>query len=620
MSEKYIVIKGARENNLKNIDLTLPKDKLIVMTGLSGSGKTSLAFDTIYAEGQRRYVESLSAYARQFLNNVDKPDVDSIEGLSPAISIDQKTTNKNPRSTVGTITEIYDYLRLLYARIGHAYCPTHGLEITSQTISQMCDKVLSYGEGVKVVVMSPVANMEKGRHEKLFDILRKEGLLKVRIDGEIYDLDDNLPSLDKNKKHNVEAIVDRIIIKSDSRGRLYDSIETACKLSDGKCIIKVDDKELVFSEHLACPICEFSIPKLEPALFSFNSPLGACDVCHGIGYLQQVSYDLLIPDPTLSINEGGIRYYKNIKGTDNIEWQVFEILCKHYNISLDKPLKDFTEEELDIVLHGAKEPIKYEIESSSGNTYKRYQMIEGVSDLIERRYVETTSSWNKDYYGSYMMDITCPKCGGKRLSEMALAVKVGGLDIDQITSFTISELYDFLNNLTLSKTEEHIASLVLKEIKARANFLINVGLDYLTLNRQSGSLSGGELQRIRLATQIGSHLTGVLYVLDEPSIGLHERDNDRLISALKEMRDLGNTLIVVEHDEEIMRKADYLVDIGPGAGVHGGEVVAKGTPEEVEKCEDSITGKYLSGKKFIPVPKVRRSGNGKFLKIVNARV
>ena len=619
MSEKYIVIKGARENNLKNIDLTLPKDKLIVMTGLSGSGKTSLAFDTIYAEGQRRYVESLSAYARQFLNNVDKPDVDSIEGLSPAISIDQKTTNKNPRSTVGTITEIYDYLRLLYARIGHAYCPTHGLEITSQTISQMCDKVLSYGEGVKVVVMSPVANMEKGRHEKLFDILRKEGLLKVRIDGEIYDLDDNLPSLDKNKKHNVEAIVDRIIIKSDSRGRLYDSIETACKLSDGKCIIKVDDKELVFSEHLACPICEFSIPKLEPALFSFNSPLGACDVCHGIGYLQQVSYDLLIPDPTLSINEGGIRYYKNIKGTDNIEWQVFEILCKHYNISLDKPLKDFTEEELDIVLHGAKEPIKYEIESSSGNTYKRYQMIEGVSDLIERRYVETTSSWNKDYYGSYMMDITCPKCGGKRLSEMALAVKVGGLDIDQITSFTISELYDFLNNLTLSKTEEHIASLVLKEIKARANFLINVGLDYLTLNRQSGSLSGGELQRIRLATQIGSHLTGVLYVLDEPSIGLHERDNDRLISALKEMRDLGNTLIVVEHDEEIMRKADYLVDIGPGAGVHGGEVVAKGTPEEVEKCEDSITGKYLSGKKFIPVPKVRRSGNGKFLKIVNAR-
>ena len=619
MSEKYIVIKGARENNLKNIDLKLPKDKLIVMTGLSGSGKSSLAFDTIYAEGQRRYVESLSAYARQFLNNVDKPDVDSIEGLSPAISIDQKTTNKNPRSTVGTITEIYDYLRLLYARIGHAYCPTHGIEITSQTISQMCDKVLAYGEDAKVIIMSPVAHMEKGRHEKIIEILKKEGLSKARIDGEIYDLDSELPTLDKNKKHNIDAIIDRMKIKADSRARLYDSIEAACKLSDGRCIIDVDGKELVFSEHLACPECEFSIPKLEPTLFSFNSPQGACDCCHGIGYLQQVSIDLLVPDDNLSINQGGIRYYKNIKGTDNIEWQTFAILCKYYNISLDTPWKDLTEEEKDIILHGSKEKIPYEIESSSGNVFRRNQYIEGVQDLIERRYVETTSSWNKDYYGSYMMDIECPKCKGKRLSEVALSVKVGGLNIDEMTSFTIGELYDFLKNIKLNEVEAHIANLVLKEINNRLEFLVNVGLDYLTLNRQSGSLSGGELQRIRLATQIGSHLTGVLYVLDEPSIGLHERDNDRLISALKEMRDIGNTLIVVEHDEEIMKKADYLVDIGPGAGIHGGEVVAQGTPDEVAKVENSITGQYLSGKKFIPVPKVRRQGNGKFLKIIGAR-
>ena len=619
MSEKYIVIKGARENNLKNIDLKLPKDKLIVMTGLSGSGKSSLAFDTIYAEGQRRYVESLSAYARQFLNNVDKPDVDSIEGLSPAISIDQKTTNKNPRSTVGTITEIYDYLRLLYARIGHAYCPTHGIEITSQTISQMCDKVLAYGEDAKVIIMSPVAHMEKGRHEKIIEILKKEGLSKARIDGEIYDLDSELPTLDKNKKHNIDAIIDRMKIKADSRARLYDSIEAACKLSDGRCIINVDGKELVFSEHLACPECEFSIPKLEPTLFSFNSPQGACDCCHGIGYLQQVSIDLLVPDDNLSINQGGIRYYKNIKGTDNIEWQTFAILCKYYNISLDTPWKDLTEEEKDIILHGSKEKIPYEIESSSGNVFRRNQYIEGVQDLIERRYVETTSSWNKDYYGSYMMDIECPKCKGKRLSEVALSVKVGGLNIDEMTSFTIGELYDFLKNIKLNEVEAHIANLVLKEINNRLEFLVNVGLDYLTLNRQSGSLSGGELQRIRLATQIGSHLTGVLYVLDEPSIGLHERDNDRLISALKEMRDIGNTLIVVEHDEEIMKKADYLVDIGPGAGIHGGEVVAQGTPDEVAKVENSITGQYLSKKKFIPVPKVRRQGNGKFLKIIGAR-
>ena len=619
MSEKYIVIKGARENNLKNIDLKLPKDKLIVMTGLSGSGKSSLAFDTIYAEGQRRYVESLSAYARQFLNNVDKPDVDSIEGLSPAISIDQKTTNKNPRSTVGTITEIYDYLRLLYARIGHAFCPNHGIEITSQTINQMCDKVMAYPIQSKVIVMSPVAHMEKGRHEKIFEILKKEGLSKARIDGEVFSLDEELPELDKNRKHNIEAIIDRMILKEDSRTRLYDSIETACKLSDGRCVISVDDKELVFSEHLACPECEFSIPKLEPTLFSFNSPQGACDVCKGIGYLQQVSIDLLVPDDSLSINEGAIRYYKNIKGTDNIEWQTFEILCNHYHIDLDKPFKDLSDFDKQIILHGSLEPIKYEFESASGNTYKRNQVIEGVQDLIERRYLETTSSWNKDYYGSYMMDIECPKCHGRRLSEMALAVKVGGKNIDEVTDLSIDELYNFINNIELSETEAKIANLVIKEINNRLSFLINVGLDYLKLNRQSSTLSGGELQRIRLATQIGSHLTGVLYVLDEPSIGLHERDNERLINALKEMRDLGNTLIVVEHDEEIMKKADYIVDIGPKAGIHGGEVVACGTFDEICKCENSITGKYLSKKLFIPVPSKRRAGNGATLKIVNAR-
>ena len=483
----------------------------------------------------------------------------------------------------------------------------------------MCDKVLAYGEGAKVVIMSPVAHMEKGRHEKIIEILKKEGLSKARIDGEIYDLDSDIPTLDKNKKHSIEAIIDRIKLKADSRTRLYDSIESACKLSDGRCVVSIDDKELTFSEHLACPECEFSIPKLEPTLFSFNSPQGACDCCHGIGYLQQVSIDLLVPDDSLSINQGGIRYYKNIKGTDNIEWQTFAILCKHYNISLDTPWKDLTDAEKDIILHGSKEKILYEIESSSGNVFKRNQIIEGVQDLIERRYVETTSSWNKDYYGSYMMDITCPKCNGKRLSDVALSVKVGGLNIDEMTSFTIGELYDFLKNIKLNEVEAHIANLVLKEINNRLGFLVNVGLDYLTLNRQSGSLSGGELQRIRLATQIGSHLTGVLYVLDEPSIGLHERDNDRLISALKEMRDIGNTLIVVEHDEEIMRKADYLVDIGPGAGIHGGEVVAQGTPDEVAKVEDSITGQYLSKKKFIPVPSVRRLGNGKSLKIIGAK-
>ena len=619
MKEKYIVIKGARENNLKNINLTIPKDKLIVMTGLSGSGKSSLAFDTIYAEGQRRYMESLSAYARQFLNNVDKPKVDSIEGLSPAISIDQHGTSKNPRSTVGTVTEIYDYLRLLFARIGKAYCPYHGTLIQSQTINQMCDKIMSLDSGSKVIIMSPVAHMEKGRHEKIFEILLKEGFTKARVDGEIVEIDsEDLLVLDKNKKHNIEAIIDRFKLQDSVRSRLYDSLEIACKLSDGRCVVLVDDKELVFSEMLACPECEFSIPKLEPQLFSFNSPQGACDVCKGIGYLEQVSIDLLVPDDSLSINQGCIRYYKNIMGTDNIEWQTFDILCKHYNIDFNKPFRDFTEFEKDIILHGSTEPIKYEIISSSGNSFRRNQIIEGVADLIARRYRETSSNWNREYYGSYMMDIECPKCHGKKLSEMALSVKVGGKNIYEVTTLTISELKEYINNLDLDKNEAMIAELVLKEINNRLSFLINVGLNYLTLNRLSSTLSGGEIQRIRLATQIGSHLTGVLYVLDEPSIGLHERDNDRLINALKEMRDLGNTLIVVEHDEEIMRQADYIVDIGPAAGIHGGEVVAQGTISDIINT-NSITADYLSGRKQIPVPKKRREGNGKMLTIYQAR-
>ena len=615
--QKYIKIKGARENNLKNIDLQIPKDKLIVMTGLSGSGKTSLAFDTIYAEGQRRYVESLSAYARQFLGNVNKPDVDSIEGLSPAISIDQKTTNKNPRSTVGTVTEIYDYFRLLYARIGKSYCPEHNILIESQTIVQMTNKIMSYEEGTKVIIMAPVVVRSKGKHEKTLELLRKDGFARVRIDGEIRDLDEEI-DLDKNIKHTIEVIVDRIKIKEESRSRLYQSLETSTKLSDGKVLVSIDGNEMIFSEHLACPHCDFSIPKLEPSLFSFNAPFGACDVCKGLGYLQQVSMDLLVPEPKKTIREGAIRYLKNIVDTENIEWQTFEILMKHYNISLDKPFEELTDFEKDIILHGSKEPIKYSITSRGLNTFNKVQFIEGIADLIERRHKETTSSFSRDYYNSFLADIECPKCHGKKLSEAALSVKIGGKNIIELTELTVVEIYEFINSLQLTEVELQIANLILKEIKARLQFLINVGLDYLTLSRAASTLSGGESQRIRLATQIGSHLTGVLYVLDEPSIGLHPRDNEKLINTLKEMRDLGNTLVVVEHDEVIMKEADYLVDIGPKAGVHGGEVIAAGTPEEVMKNENSITGQYLSKAKFIPVPKTRRAGNNSCLVIKNA--
>ena len=624
---QYIVVKGARENNLKNLNIKIPKNKLVVMTGLSGSGKTSLAFDTIYAEGQRRYVESISAYARQFLSNIDKPDVDSIDGLSPAISIDQKTTNKNPRSTVGTVTEIYDYFRLLYARIGRAFCPEHGIEIKSQTINQMCDRLMLLPVDTKMVIMSPVAHMQKGRHEKVFEILQKEGLSKVRVDGEMYDLDEEIV-LDKNIKHNIDAIIDRVKVRSESRSRIYDSLELACKLGDGKVVViitKTDEngdaheEEMVFSEHLACPECGFSIPKLEPVLFSFNSPQGACPECKGLGFLQQVSLDLLVPNKELTIRQGAVRFVKNFVDSENIEWQTFKTLIDYYGIDMDTPFKDFTEDQVDIIMHGSREPIKYEITTVGGFTMRKNAYIEGLADLIERRYRETTSSFNREYYGSYLADRPCPVCGGKKLSPHALAVKIGGLNIWEITNMSISELYSFLKNLDLTETEHKIADLVLREIMARLEFLMNVGLVYLTLSRSPSTLSAGESQRIRLATQIGSNLSGVLYVLDEPSIGLHQRDNDRLIDALKKMRDLGNSLIVVEHDEEIMRKSDYLIDIGPGAGVHGGEVVAAGTIDEVINTEGSITGEYLSGKKFIPTPKTSRSGDGRELRIIGAR-
>ena len=625
--QKYIEIKGARENNLKNIDINIPKDKLVVMTGLSGSGKTSLAFDTIYAEGQRRYVESLSAYARMFLGGVEKPDVDSIEGLSPAISIDQKTTSKNPRSTVGTVTEIYDYLRLLYARIGHAYCPTHKVEISAQTIPQIIERIFEYPESSKVIIMAPVAVGQKGTHEKTLDLIRKEGYIRARIDGAMYDLNDEI-KLDKNIKHTIEVVIDRLKVRKDIYSRIFSSLEIALKLGEGKVLIeftKTDSEgfeikeEKLFSEHLACPYCDFSIPKLEPRMFSFNSPFGACETCNGLGSLQVMDIDLLVTNPEKSINDGAIRYFKNTAGSDNVEWQVFENLANFYDVDLDKPFNELTDFQKEVVLYGSKEPISYEINTSGGMSYRRRQYIEGVVPLIERRFKTTTSNMSREYYNSYLKDIDCPTCHGTRLSKYAINVYVGSKNIAEFCMMTIDEALDYLKNLDLTESEAKIADLVIKEIVNRLTFLQNVGLEYLTLSRQSGTLSGGESQRIRLATQVGSHLTGVLYVLDEPSIGLHQKDNAKLIGTLKKMRDLGNTLIVVEHDEEIMREADFLVDIGPKAGVHGGEIIASGTPQEVMNVENSITGQYLSKKKVIEVPKTRRSGNGQTIKIIGAR-
>lgn len=614
-----IIVKGARVNNLKNIDVEIPRSKLVVMTGLSGSGKSSLAFDTIYAEGQRRYVESLSAYARQFLGNTEKPDVDSIEGLSPAISIEQKTTHNNPRSTIGTVTEIYDYLRLLYARIGEAFCPIHNEKISSQTIKQMISKINQLEDGKKIQIIAPALSMKKGSQKEFIKTLIADGFVRAIIDGEVAMLED-VAELDKNKKHTIEVIVDRLVIKNiEMNERLADSLEVALKYANGVVIVDVIGEErITFSENFSCGICGFSVPNLEPRLFSFNSPLGACSYCNGLGVKMEVDIDLLIPDGDLSISNGGIVVYKNTLDTDNIDAQLFKILCNEYNIDLDKPLKDFTKKELDIVLNGSRSKIKYSITTSSGNVFSKNDYIEGVKKQIERRYSQTTSESARAWYATYMNEKVCQECKGSRLSQEALAVKVNGLNISEYTQMPIDEALEFTKNLKLTKNEEEIAKLVLVEIKNRLQFLINVGLEYLDLARKAGTLSGGEAQRIRLATQIGSALTGVLYVLDEPSIGLHQRDNEKLIETLKGMQALGNTMIVVEHDEDTMKAADHIIDIGPGAGVHGGQVVSQGDYEHICNDENSITGLYLSKKMYIPLPKTRNKGNGKFIEVIKA--
>ena len=614
-----IIIKGARENNLKNIDIELPKNKLIVMTGLSGSGKSSLAFDTIYAEGQRRYVESLSAYARQFLGNSEKPDVDSIEGLSPAISIDQKTTSNNPRSTVGTVTEIYDYLRLLFSRVGVPYCPEHNIPISSQSVEEMTNKILEYPLGTKLVILSPVVHGEKGTHKDLLDNLRKDGYVRVRINDEMFDLSEDI-TLDKNIKDRIEVVIDRIVLKEDSRTRLFEAIEQATKLSKGKVVIQIlgeEEKEIVFSEQFACPHCEFSLPELEPRIFSFNAPYGACHECKGLGVKLQIDPDLVIPDQSLSINEGCIKTLSDDQ--DGIYYKELEVTCNKYKIDMDKPFSKLTKKEKEIVLHGSPEAIRFNYKTRGGTTVDKLKPYEGIIDNLQRRYMETTSTWIREWLENYMIEYECETCHGARLSDEVLSVKIDKKNIYQVTQLSIKELIKYINNLKLSKEKQEIANLVLKEISDRLNFLSNVGLEYLTLDRTAGTLSGGEAQRIRLATQIGSHLTGVLYVLDEPSIGLHQRDNERLINSLLEMRDLGNTLIVVEHDTDTMLASDYLVDIGPGAGDAGGNVVAQGTPQEVMKNKNSITGQYLSGEKCIEVPKERRKGINKKLTIKGAQ-
>lgn len=612
-----IIVKGARENNLKNIDIELPKNKLIVMTGVSGSGKSSLAFDTIYAEGQRRYVESLSAYARQFLGGTDKPDVDSIEGLSPAISIDQKTTNKNPRSTVGTVTEIYDYLRLLYARIGVPYCPNHHKPITSQSIEEMTIQVMNLSVGTKIRVMAPVIHGEKGTFKDLIDGFRKDGYVRICVDGEEYDLSEEF-ELSKTKKHNIEVIIDRLIIKPEIRSRLYESIENACKLSRGKVLINVvNGEDFLMSEKYACPDCDFSLPELEPRMFSFNAPYGACSDCKGLGIKYKIDEDLVIPDRSLSINAGAI-VAVNTDESNNITNTELNTVATFYGIDLNKPVKDLKKEELNIILYGSKDILEFNYSSKTGNTRTKKDYFEGIITNLERRYIETKSAWIREWIEQYMTELECPTCKGARLDSSVLSVLVGKKNIYELTKLSIRELYGFFKNLKLNKQQTEISELIIKEINSRLEFLINVGIEYLTLNRSAGTLSGGEAQRIRLATQIGSRLTGVLYVLDEPSIGLHQRDNARLINSMLEMRDLGNTLIVVEHDTDTMMACDYLVDIGPKAGIHGGEVVACGTPKEVMKNPNSLTGKYLSGKLKIDVPKVRRKGNKKYLEIKGA--
>jgi len=613
-----IVVKGARENNLKNIDIEIPKNKLVVLTGVSGSGKSSLAFDTIYKEGERRYLESLSSYARQFLGGTEKPDVDSIEGLSPAISIDQKTTNKNPRSTVGTVTEIYDYLRLLFARIGIPYCPVHNVPISKQSVEEMTTKIMELDEGTKVLILSPIVYGEKGTHKDLLEDLRKDGYVRVIIDGENHDLSDDIV-LEKNKKHKISVVVDRLVINDDIRSRLYESIEVATKLSSGKVVISiVGGEELVFSEAFACPHCNFSLPELEPRMFSFNAPYGACHDCKGLGVKLVIDEDLVIPDRTKSINNGAILVLSDDK--ENLEYKTLQIVCNHYGIDMDAPINKLSREHLNIVLYGTQELIRFSVTSKSGNVTNKVSTYEGIINTLERRYMETSSTWIRDWLENYMVEYECPTCHGARLNDDMLSVLINGKNIFELTKLSILELYEFLGKVKLSVEHKQIAELLIKNIKERLSFLINVGLEYLTLSRSAGTLSGGESQRIRLATQIGTQLTGVLYVLDEPSIGLHQKDNDRLIDALIKMRDLGNTLIVVEHDLDTMLRSDYLIDIGPGAGDSGGYVVAAGTPEEVMANNDSITGRYLSGKEEIPVPKKRRKGTGKYIEVVGAKV
>ncbi len=619
MSLDKIVVHGAREHNLKNIDVTIPRDKLVVLTGLSGSGKSSLAFDTIYAEGQRRYVESLSSYARMFLGQMEKPDVDMIDGLSPAISIDQKTTSKNPRSTVGTVTEIYDYLRLLYARIGIPHCPICGREIKQQTIDQIVDQVLSLPEKTRIQILAPVVRGRKGEHVKEFEAARKSGFVRARVDGLVYDLNEKI-QLEKNRKHTIEIIVDRLVIKPDIRSRLADSIETASGLTGGVVIINViDGEDITFSQNYACPEHGVSVEELTPRMFSFNNPFGACKKCTGLGVFMKIDPELIIPDKRLSINKGGLKASGWAMEGSTIAAMYMKGLAEHYHFSLDTPLGELPEEIIDILLYGTKgEKIRLRRESEYGSgSYTA--PFEGVINNLERRFRETSSSWIKEEIEAYMSAVPCDECHGQRLSPESLAVTVGGINISAFCDKSVTEALEFVNSLELNDREKMIAAPILKEIKSRLGFLQSVGLEYLTLSRASGTLSGGESQRIRLATQIGSSLMGVLYILDEPSIGLHQRDNHKLLNTLKNLRDLGNTVIVVEHDEDTMREADFLVDIGPGAGVHGGEVVFAGPPQEIESCEASLTGQYLSGRRKVEVPKKRRKGNGKFLEIRGAQ-
>lgn len=617
MANDKIVIHGARAHNLKNIDVTIPRDQLVVVTGLSGSGKSSLAFDTLYAEGQRRYVESLSAYARQFLGQMDKPDVDSIDGLSPAISIDQKTTSKNPRSTVGTVTEINDYLRLLYARCGHPICPNDHVEITSQSVEQMVDQVLELPERTKIQILSPVIYQKKGQHKKVFEHIQKEGYVRVRVDGEIYDISE-VTELEKNKKHDIAIVIDRIIIKEGIRSRLFDSFEAALRLADGYAVVDViGQDEMLFSEHYACPYCGFTVGELEPRLFSFNAPFGACPECDGLGMKLAVDEDLVIPDRSLTLREGALVPWNPI--SSQYYPQMLEQFCLSFGIDMDTPFEKLSKEAQNLILHGSNgQTFHFHYENDFGGVRDVEVPFEGVLNNIYRRYHETNSDFTRDQMRLYMTELSCSHCHGYRLNEQALAVKVGGIHLGELSEKSIQDALAFLEQLSLTEQETMIAKPILKEIKDRLTFLQNVGLGYLTLSRAAGTLSGGEAQRIRLATQIGSNLSGVLYILDEPSIGLHQRDNDRLLDSLRKMRDLGNTLIVVEHDEDTMRAADYLIDIGPGAGQHGGEVVAYGTPQEVSENPNSLTGQYLSGKRKIPVPKERRKGNGEKITVVGA--